>query len=62
MKGDEIMPTIRLPHIAEGSIDVAGTRVPVKDHLVTVPIDHVGLILRAQPGAELVPEAAGKEQ
>ena len=51
------MPTIKLPHVAEGSIDLAGTRVPVVNHLVIVPTALVGIVLRAQPDAELVPDA-----
>lgn len=48
------MPTIRLPHIAEGSIDIRGARVPVVNHLVAVPADAVGVVLRSQPDAELI--------
>ena len=50
------MPTIRLPHISDGSIDLDGVRVPVVDHLVTVPADKVGTVLRQNEGAEIPPE------
>lgn len=59
------MPTIRLPHIAEGSIDVGGQRVPVVNHLVTVPLAQLGPVLRGQPDAEIVSvedAPAGEEQ
>lgn len=50
------MPTIRLPHIEEGSIDLDGQRVPVVNHLVTVPAEKVGTVLRQNEGAEIAPE------
>ena len=55
------MPTIRLPHLAHGSIDLDGARVPVTDHLITVPLDQVGTVLRACDGAELVPDVTPAE-
>ena len=55
------MPTIRLPHIADGSIDLGGTRTPVVNHLIVVAPNQVGVVLRNQPDAEIVDDAP-KEQ
>lgn len=50
------MPTIMLPAIEEGSIDIGGERLPVVNHRVVVPLSVVGTVLRQNEGAELVPE------
>lgn len=50
------MPRIRIPHIADGSLDINGVRRPVIDHVIEVHVQEMGIVLSNVPKAEILPD------